>query len=100
VLRHGAFEDLVRMRAEQEQAAAENEGGDRVDAVTLRFARGCIHARRVAALRQGRLRIAPVQSHFRDEREQNILVADVRRLRPVGVHEAVVDRLMQTGVAG
>jgi hypothetical protein len=89
----------VRLGAEEEQAAAENERRYGVDSVPLCSLRGSIDALCVPPIAESGLGFGPVEAGFCDQIEQNPLVADIDALRPVCAHEPLVHLRMQPLVA-
>src|SRR3954469_2614110 len=79
----GALEDLVRLGAEQEQPAVEDEGGDGVDSRLLRLGRRGVDATGVEPPGERGGGFLAVEAGFGHEVEQRLRVADVPRFRPV-----------------
>jgi hypothetical protein len=82
------LEDSVRLRPEHDQAAVEEEGGDRVDSDRLRLGG---RARDVILVQVGSDRsLCVVEPKLSRKRAEDFWIADVLALFPVGLHESVV----------
>src|SRR3954469_1195848 len=72
----GALEDLVRLGAEQEQPAVEDEGGDGVDARLLRLGGRGVNTTGVAPVGERGGGFLAVEPGFGHEVEERLRVAD------------------------
>ena len=91
-----AAEDVERLRSENDELPVEDECRDCIDSDRLRLPRRVpdgieIHGR----ICDHRLDVFGVQTHLRSEPSQLLWLAHIRRLGPIGVHQAVVKGLVQ-----
>ena len=87
-LLEGLFEDLVRLRPEHDQAAVEQECGDRVDTDRVGLGGRTFDLLFVEISTDRSIRV--LEAELRRERAENGRIADVQTLLPVRSHEQVV----------
>jgi hypothetical protein len=92
------FEHLSRLCAQDQELAVQDERGNAVRADSDRLLGRDRYALRVVVAGYDSLNVVGGESNVARERAQDAVVADVRAFLPVGVHQPVVECLVQAAV--